>query len=170
MTPHLTHEQLCDLLLECAPHPLSSDFVSLQQHLSICPACATEFQNLSASLSLLRDAATSYTRLQPPQLDADKIAALPMPKTLFQPVYWAAAAAILVAGVLPLTLHRQTPPSPPLPAAVTAPAHTQESDEALLEEISQELSTPVPSPMRPLADPTATSSETQSATPQGITR
>ena len=33
LTPHLTHEQLCDLILACSPHPLSSDFAVLEDHL-----------------------------------------------------------------------------------------------------------------------------------------
>ena len=167
MTPHLSHEQLCDIVLARSPHPLSSDFAALQEHLSICPACATELSNLRTSLLLFRDASTSYAQQQLTHLDARKFSSLSRSVTPFHPLYWAIAATLLVAMTLPLGWHRQPPPPPASSSAtVVTPVHTTESDEALLEEISQELSAPIPSPMQPLADPTASSAADQSTSPK----
>jgi len=167
MTPHLSHEQLCDILLARSPRALSSDFAALQDHLSICSACATELADLRISLSIFRDASTSYARQQLTHVDTRKFSSLSQGTTFFQPVYRAIAATLLLAATLPFGLHRQ-PPSPPPSSSATAsaPAHTIQSDEALLEEISQELAAPIPSPMRPLADPTASSDATQSTSPK----
>jgi hypothetical protein len=165
MTPHLTHEQLCDIVLARSPHPLSSDFAALQEHLSLCPACATELENLSTSLSLLRDASTSFAQQELSRLRIGNMvenrSVRSLRSTALQPIYWAAAAAaLLVAAALPLSLRRPSPPSPPSAPAVAAPVHTTESDEALLNDINQTLSASIPFPMQPLADPTASAAAT----------
>ena len=160
MTPHLTHEQLCDMVLARSPHPLSSDYAALQHHLGACPACAAELASLRTSLTLFREASTFYSQQHLTRLRADTIATLP--KRLVQPIYWAAAAVLCIAAALPITLHRQNPSAP----AASTSATTSQSDEALLEEIDQELSTPIPSPMQPLADPTASSAATPSTSSQ----
>jgi hypothetical protein len=164
MTPHLTHEQLCDMVLARSPHPLSSDYVALQHHLSSCPACSAELASLRTSLALFREASTSYSQQQFTRLRADNIPTLS--KTLVQPIYWAAAAVLCIAAALPITLHRQNPSTPVSSASTIKPANLPSSDEALLEEINQELSAPVPSPMQPLADPTASSATTPSTSSQ----
>jgi hypothetical protein len=157
MTPHLTHEQLCDFVLDLAPHPLSSDFAVLQQHLAICPACASELANLRGSISLFRDTTIACSRQELAEFHASNTALTPRPHTFFHPIYWATAAAMIFAAALPLTLHRPSqPPSAPVAAATTA-SPAVESDEALLDEINQEISAPVPSSMQPLADPTVNS-------------
>jgi hypothetical protein len=171
MTPHLSHEQLCDIVLARSPHPLSSDFAALQEHLGICPACATELSNLRTSLSIFRDASASFAQQELLRLRTgnrvESRSVHSLRSTALQPIYWAAAAAaLLVAAVLPLSLHRQSPPSSPSTPAVTAPAHTTESDEALLNDINQTLSASIPSPMQPLADPTASAAATTSTSPQ----
>lgn len=164
MNPHLTHEQLCDMILARSPHPLSSDFAALQHHLGSCPACSAELASLRASITLLREASTSYSQQQFTRLRSDNIPTLS--KTLIQPIYWAAAAVLCIAAALPLTLHRQNPSTPVSSASTIKPATPSPSDEALLEEINQELSAPIPSPMQPLADPTASSATTPSTSSQ----
>ena len=164
MTPHLTHEQLCDMVLARSPHPLSSDYAALQHHLGACPACAAELASLRTSLTLFREASTSYSQRQLTRLRADNIPTLS--KTLVRPAYWAAAAVLCIAAALPITLHRQTPSAPASLISADKPADPSPSDEALLEEINQELSAPIPSPMRPLADPTASSAATPSTSSQ----
>ncbi len=168
---HLSHEQLCDIVLARSPHPLSSDFAALQEHLSLCPACATELSNLRTSLSIFRDASTSFAQQELLRLRTgnrvESRSVHSLRSTALQPIYWAAAAAaLLVAAVLPLSLHRQSPPSPPSAPASAAPAHTTESDEALLNDINQTLSASIPSPMQPLADPTASAAATSSTSAQ----
>ncbi len=164
MTPHLTHEQLCDFVLDLAPHPLSSDFAALQQHLSGCPSCAAELANLQGSISLFRDTSTACAHQHLAEFHANHTALTPRPHAFFHPIYWATAAAMIVAAAIPLTLHRpsQTPSAPA--ATVTTSATATQSDEALLEEINQEISTPVPPSMQPLADPTDTSATVQTNT------
>jgi hypothetical protein len=171
LTPHLSHEQLCDVVLARSPHPLSSDFATLQDHLRACPACTAELANLPESLSLFREASTAFAHQQllhqstPNSLRSRSIR--PLHRTVLHPGYWAAAAAaaILVVAALPLRFH-QHPQSPSSPPAVVTPAHTTESDEALLEDINQTLSSPIPSPMQPLADPTDNSAANQSTSPK----
>jgi hypothetical protein len=68
---------------------------------------------------------------------------------------------LLVAASFPLSLYRQQHHPIPAATAVVAP-HTTESDEALLEDVDQTLSADVPSPMEPLADPTAGSTSADS--------
>jgi hypothetical protein len=163
MTPHLTHEQLCDMLLARSPHPLSSDFAAMQAHLGTCPACTAELTSLRTSLALFREATVSYSQQHLTPLHANAVPTVP--KTAI-PIYWAAAAVLCIAAALPITLHRQTPSAPAASTSTTKPANLAQSDEALLEEINQELSAPIPSPMRPLADPTASSAATPSTSSQ----
>lgn len=165
MTPHLTHEQLCDLILARSPHPLSSDYAALEQHLHTCPACTEELTRLSRSLKLFRTASTAYARQQLAEIHAQRASVLPSPRSLTGPLAWltAAAAAFLLAALVPFGMHHRhaATPSEASTTALTQPAsasaQTTESDEALLEEVDQDISSSVPSPMRPLADPTASS-------------
>jgi hypothetical protein len=62
---------------------------------------------------------------------------------------------VFVAALFPLSLHRQRPVSPVNATVASASPQTTESDEALLADIDQKVSADVPSPMEPLADPTA---------------
>jgi hypothetical protein len=168
MTPHLpyhpTHEQLCDMLLARAPHPLSSDYAALQHHLANCPSCTQELASLRKSLSVFRKASTSYAQQQSTQLHVNTTPTLS--KIIVHPIYWAAAAALCIAVALPITLHRQTPNVSVSSASTVQPADTSQSDEVLLEEVNHEISAPIPSPMRPLADPTASSATTPSTSSQ----
>ena len=163
MSPHLTHEQLCDFVLDLAPHPLSSDFAALRQHLAGCPACASELADLRGSISLFRDTTTACARQQMAEFHA-KNTITPRPHSFFHPIYWATAAAMIVAAAIPLTLHRPSQPTPAPAVTVTTSAPAPQSDEALLEEINQEISAPVPSSMQPLADPIDDSTAPQAKT------
>ena len=166
LTPHLTHEQLCDLILACSPHPLSSDYAALEQHLRACSACSEELTRLSRSLTNFREASTAFAQQQLAEIHAQRAAnpasMLPAPHSRFVPALWltAAAAVLTLAAVLPTRVgHRLNAPKFATTAttstAVSKPApRSIESDEAFLEEIDQAISTTVPSPMQPLADPT----------------
>ena len=164
LTPHLTHEQLCDLILTCSPHPLSSDFAVLDEHLRACPACSEELTRLSRSLTLFREASTSFARQELATIHARSAhqSVLPSPHTLARPLSWA-VAALALAALIPLGLHHQRAgQSTPAVSANAPAATTQASDEALLEEINQDLSAGVPSPMRPLDDPASSTSGSSS--------
>lgn len=166
LTPHLTHEQLCDLILACSPHPLSSDYAGLEQHLRACPACSEELTRLSRSLTDFREASTAFASQQLAEIharrDASPASMLPAPHSRFAPVLWlsAAAAVLTLAAILPTSVgHRVNTPKLVTTATTSNAAsnptpRSVESDEAFLEEIDQAISTTVPSPMEPLADPT----------------
>lgn len=154
MTLHLTHEQLCDVLLADLSLPQESSSTVVHDHLRACVFCSAELESLRASLLLFRNASSSYADHAFSTAYKRRESIAPPHQFLTQPLYWAAAAVLLVAASFPITLHRQHPPSSTVTAAATS--HTTESDEALLDDIDQTLSADVPSPMEPLADPTGT--------------
>jgi anti-sigma factor RsiW len=171
MTLHLTHEQLCDLVLADSSLPLEGEFQNdiesnsdvVHAHLRACPVCSAELTSLRDSLANFRDASASYARQQFAQSYAQRSSIAPPHSYLSQPLYWAAAAVIFVAALFPLTMHRQHIASPVTTTAVNASPQTIESDEALLSDIEQKVSADVPSPMEPLADPTAGASTTSTS-------
>jgi hypothetical protein len=169
MTPHLTHEQLCDLIIASSGNLQDNESQAaydhlqdhLHDHLHDCLLCASELQTLRASLSLFRQATHSYARQEYARPSLHKASIAPAPGYLSHALYWAAAAAVAVAAILPVTRYRQNSPVPPPSTTALVSPQTTESDEALLEGIAQDLSTDVPSPMEPLADPTASGAVVQ---------
>jgi len=161
MTLHLTHEQLCDVILADSSLPCESTSAIVQDHLRACLHCSAELESLRISLSLFREASTAYAGQQFARSLLKRGSIAPPQRYLTQPLYWAAAAVVLVAASFPLSLYRQHRPLPA--AAAVMASHAAESDEALLEDVDQTLSADVPSPMEPLADPTAGSAESTSS-------
>jgi hypothetical protein len=177
MTSHLTHEQLCDLLLSGQSRDAwvlsSPELDAARDHIQECKACSEEFATLSDSMQLFRSTADSWSSQEWSRKSLVQASTL-KPVTsgsrlrgLFrQPLLWgASAAALAIAVAIPFTLHRMdntagNDASISTPSAYTKAVNTQ-SDEALLEEINQTLSSSVPSPMQPLADPTDQASQTQ---------
>ena len=166
MTLHLTHEQLCDLILADSSLPLEDEFEEaftsdsdvVHAHLRACLICSAELESLRDSLSHFRDASVSYSRQEFAQSYAQRSSIAPPHSYLSQPLYWTAAALVFVAALFPLSMHRQHSISSitmPTLSASSSPRQTAESDEALLTDIEQKVSADVPSPMEPLADPTA---------------
>ena len=153
MNLHLSHEQLCDLLLS-EPQPSDTPDV-VQDHLRACLICSAELRSLRDSLSCFRDASVSYANQQLAQSSARRSSIIPPHSYLSQPLYWAAAVVIFVAALFPLTMHRQPEPTTAQANVSVASPHAGESNEALLEDIDQKLSADVPSPLEPLADPTS---------------
>src|SRR5712671_2325096 len=168
MTLHLTHEQLCDLILaDLSLQPegerwneLKAESDVVQEHLRACLVCSAELRSLRDSLSHFRDASVSYARQEFAQSYAQRSSIAPPHSYLSQPLYWAAAIVVFVAALFPLSMHRQRPVSSATPTASSVSAQTPESDEALLADIEQKVSADVPSPMEPLADPTAGTTST----------
>lgn len=169
-TNHLSHEQLCDLLLaNCGGEwtTASPAIERSREHVRECHLCAGELSTLEHSLTLFRSTTDAWAshewhshqsllqnrRLQPTAHGNGLLA------FFSKPAIWATvAAAALLAVTLPLAIHH--PATQKAPQTVTAPASihatdTTQSDEALLEEIDQTLSAPIPTAMEPLADPTA---------------
>jgi hypothetical protein len=148
---HLTEDQLDELLTRsanCAASPAEA-------HLLVCDQCAAELASLRESLSLFRNATTAYADNQ---LRSVPRMALP-PRRIFsptlEPTWWVAAAAIVLAGLLPMQLSRPhvRPASSSSPA--TLENRSAQSDEALLEEVDRDTSASLPTSMQALADPTA---------------
>jgi anti-sigma factor RsiW len=170
---HLTHEQLCDLLLE--NHPPS---VHQVEHLRSCSRCAAEYNSLRESISLFRSTTIAWashvsaSRSWPSPIRLLATATARRSdwagRLLTQPVLWAAAAMLLIASAVPLALHHPQEPAAAVqsnpPAQVRPIDHI--GDEALLEEVDQTLSSSIPAPMQPLADPTAGRSSQIDSTPR----
>jgi hypothetical protein len=180
MTLHLTHEQLCDLILADSSLPLEGEFQNeihdsfttdsdvVHAHLQACPVCSAELRSLRDSLSHFRDASVAYARQEFAHSYARRSSIAPPHSFLSQPLYWTAAALVFVAALFPLSMNRQHPVSnTTTPTASVAP-QTAESDEALLTDIDQKVSADVPSPMEPLADPTAGANSATSTSVQRI--
>jgi hypothetical protein len=173
MTLHLSHEQLCDLILaDLSPQPegeswnnLNAESDVVQDHLRACLICSAELRSLRDSLSHFRDASVSFARQEFAQSYAQRSSIAPPHSFLSQPLYWTAAAVVFVAALFPLSMHRQHPTSP-VARTTASSLQTTESDEALLADIDQKLSADVPSPMAPLADPTAGVTSTTSNSDQ----
>jgi hypothetical protein len=170
MTLHLTHEQLCDLILADSSLPFEgnsqNDSDVVQAHLRACLLCSAELRSLRDSLSHFRDASTSYARQEFAQSYAQRSSIAPPHSFLSQPLYWTAAAVVFVAALFPLSMHRQRAITPVTATAASASPQITESDDALLADIDQKVSADVPSPMEPLADPTAGAASTTSTSNQ----
>jgi hypothetical protein len=164
MNLHLTHEQLCDVLLADSPQQSVGERETdvVEQHLQACLICSAELKSLRDSLSHFRDASVAYSRQQFAQSYAQRSSIAPPHSLLSQPLYWAAAAVIFVAALFPITLHRQSVAREAAKTAAVA-VQTAESDEALLSDIDQKVSADVPSPMQPLVDPTDETTSTSTS-------
>ena len=170
---HLSHEQLCDVLLAQPAEAASPALEAAGDHLRNCLICASELEALRGSIALFRQAGSSYAERVYARPVMQRASIAPSPGFRSHVLYWATAAAIAIAVALPFGLHRHDAHAPATasvaarPAAVTAaPASAEnvQSDEALLDGIDQDLSAAVPAAMQPLADPTdgtAKSSSTQ---------
>ncbi|HEX4650572.1 MAG TPA: hypothetical protein VH250_03620 [Granulicella sp.] len=192
MTFHLSHEQLCDHLLEATsvagsvPAASSretastSGFHVVEDHLRACPLCAAELSSLQASLNNFQAATTSFANqelsllrsLYPNRINLRSIASAtpaPAPRLYNKPFAWAIAAGLVLAAslgtMLPRGLHHH--PALHVASAVVAAMHPSapalESDQALLEEVDDDLSSNVPSAMEPLSDPISAASASATA-------
>ncbi|WP_158943629.1 hypothetical protein [Granulicella sp. S190] len=165
MNLHLTHEQLCDVLLadsSSQPVGVYRDTDVVDQHLQACLNCAAELKSLRDSLSHFRDASVAYSRQEFAQSYASRSSIAPPHSLLSQPLYWAAAAVVFVAALFPITLHQQQSAARSAMKTAAATLQTRESDEALLADIDQKVSADVPSPMEALDDPTDATNSTTS--------
>ncbi|HTH53901.1 MAG TPA: hypothetical protein VL495_08130 [Edaphobacter sp.] len=169
---HLTHRQLCDLLL-ASPHDASPQIERLRQHLHSCGRCASELDSLQRTLGHFSTATTAWASHTLATRSWNSPALTSSPRSFFRrPAIWvSAAAALFLAAAVPFALHHHSAAHP----SVASIPHTQLQsrqaidqigDEALLEEIDQTLSSPIPAPMQPLADPTAGRSNQIDSTPR----
>ena len=158
---HLSTEQLGELLDASAPP-------SSVHHVESCAECAAELESLREALSLFRESTTAYANQQLANVRRPELPPLPVHRPFGSLSFaWAAAGLLVIAGLLPLQLHRQRADQQvPVASTSAAPLATSDSDEALLEDVNRELSDSVPASMQALADPTdsATATDTQTAT------
>lgn len=158
-TIHLTEEQFYDLVIAC-PSENSPELKHLRAHLLRCPECAAELASLRQPLADFGSSVTAWASHH----SANRTWTHPPHSSPFGPLSaWllAAAALILLIG-LPFVTHRDSheiaaqnsPHSNRHTSA--ASSSTTIGDEALLEEVNQTVSSSIPAPMQPLADPTAT--------------
>lgn len=166
-TPHLTHDQLCDLLLEPSLSSAAAEPSSPAGHLRDCPLCAAELASLRDGLHGFRDttkAWASHTMASRSWSPSAEIS----PRRLFEWQFLWASALLLFAAAIPLTFHYRQAHSQSTESVLAEQSSHQQSsqigDEALLEEINQTLSSSVPTPMQPLADPTAGRSSQNNST------
>jgi anti-sigma factor RsiW len=167
MNLHLTHDQLCDLILADSQHRLNDDSDEsdvVEQHLQACLICSAELKSLRDSISHFRDASSAFARHEFAQSYARRASIAPPHSYLSQPLYWAAAAVLFVAALFPITMHQHSATTSA--AKATTVSSQTESDEALLADIDQKVSADVPSPMEPLADPTDGTTSTTSTSDQ----
>jgi len=153
--PHLTSDQISDLLA-CGLSPQDED-ANAAAHLRDCAECTAEFNNLREAISLFQEASTAYAdnefkHLQ--RLGRPASPVLPAHRTYPQTLFWVAASAVLMAGIMPLEMRWQQTLSAPAVSGAGAIAGAADSDEALLADIDRELSASVPAPMQALVDPT----------------
>jgi hypothetical protein len=163
----------------------SEEIERSEEHLRGCALCVGELDSLRQSLALFRSTADAWAQhawestAERRGIDISRLviqtgAAESRSRGIrfsagnaglagffARPAVWGAAAAIALFGAaLPIALHRFDGPQPAQqttnrPAALAHANETTQSDEALLLEINQTLSSSVPAPMQPLADPTA---------------
>jgi hypothetical protein len=120
-----------------------------------------ELAQLKGSLALFRETTTAYARHEFAHAHAISVSRDGGSRG-FSPRAWLAAAAVLaLAVVLPFAMNRPQPVERPTMADTESAVPTSGvaaratvSDEALLEEVDQDITSTVPSAMRPLADPT----------------
>lgn len=158
MNAHLTDQQLYELL---SPEPSAVANIASRTHLVACPMCRGEFATLRDSLENFRLAATNISEHQTPPRPV--VGASVRTSFLTLPhVVWATGLASVLA-ISAATFSNLHKPNAPSPHAVTAPAHQPVSDEALLQDIDTDLSTPVPPSLQPL-DMTVTGEPTSTST------
>jgi predicted anti-sigma-YlaC factor YlaD len=162
---HLTHKQLCDLLI-ADPEGTEPELAHLDHHLRHCPDCMDEYAALCLPLENFRCATTAWASHS---AAARSWAPATRSKSVGHLVGWIlATAALALAVIVPITVHEHTASRIRSMAIATSHQLNRPSitlgDEALLEEVDQTVSSSIPSPMQPLADPTgARTSQTDSS-------
>jgi anti-sigma factor RsiW len=134
---HLTMEQMEALL----SHPEAQ---ARSQHLQVCGACAEEFEALRAVVSDLRGAVIAASAVHRQR------AVMPAPSQRTPRALWslvAAAALLCVAG--PIALH-QRPAHVPVVQTPAPQVQAAVSDEQLMSDVQQDLSSSVPQGLLPL--------------------
>jgi len=147
--PHLTEAEFGSVI---AGVPCDA---RVQTHLLSCAQCSAEVADLRESLLLFREASDAFAARELRRIPPVALPNRRLHSPSLQPMYWLAAAAMLLAALLPLQVIRRHEARPTPTVAVAPVERSVQSDEALLEDINRETSEAVPSPMQALADPTS---------------
>jgi hypothetical protein len=155
-TVHLTQPQFYDLLI-AGPSGTSPELERLRDHLLRCPACAAELASLRQPLADFRSSVTAWASHHSANRLWNRSSHSHPFSTLS--AWLLAAAALLLLIALPFATHHDSSPNTNHDFAHStthspSASSTTVGDEALLEEIDQTVSSSVPAPMQPLADPT----------------
>lgn len=146
---HLTSEEMDALLM-------NAETRERPQHLRVCGACSEEFESLRATMSELRTAVIASAEKH------RRMAVMPAPVHRTPRAMWSlVAAAVLLCVAGPVVLHHK----PAHVAVVQMPKPQTQvavSDEQLMSDIQQDLSSSVPQAMLPLTAKDASASATGS--------
>lgn len=129
-----------------------------EEHALTCEQCTAELDALRESLDLFREASAAYANAELRRIPAVKLPARRMLPFPLRPVYLAAAAALVLASVIPMQLLHQRSQKIARQAATANAAtsfehYATESNEALLDDVDRAASASVPDSMQALADP-----------------
>lgn len=158
-SPHLTTEQLGGLLDAELSGVVGEELRGASVHLQHCAECSAEVEGLREALTLFRESTSAYADRQLAAATRERVRAARDHSFAHRPLWprlsWVAAGLLGVSAVLPLRWHMEQKASENVQSASVAPITAQkpESDAALLDDISRELSASVPEPMQALADP-----------------
>lgn len=166
-SPHLTTEQLGEVLDASLDEMRNQDLAAARAHLEACEPCRAELESMREVVALFRESTAAYatrefiSRPHAPVTAARMVP--PSPHWLRPSLTWAAAGLLVAATLVPLRFHQRHPEGPASDRVVStesaaARATKGESDAALLDDINRELSASVPESMQPLADPAAATS------------
>ena len=131
------------------------------RHLAQCSSCFAEVEQMERGVALFRESATAWS--------AENLAARPLkvpalaPRhTPMHPWAWAMAAILFLLALLPFAYRRPHTVTQQA-ARVAAPM----SDDALLQQVDEEVSVDVPSSMEPLTHLVSTSTSSSGAATTG---
>jgi hypothetical protein len=144
MTPHLTEDQLDDLLI-------GTGSVEAAQHLASCPACQGRRDGFLQSMVPFNQASQAWSEARSNALNRD-LTGHRTPFRITRAAAWTCASLLVVflAGLAEIDLRRQ--PAQSLTASVQSIPATEErnqeiaSDNAMLYAIDAAISAPEPSP------------------------
>jgi hypothetical protein len=156
-TIHLTEQQFSDLLIAFTSEN-SPELKHLRDHLSRCPECAAELASLRQPLGDFRSSVTAWADHHSANCSWTPASHTSSFGTLS--AWLLAAAALILLIALPFATHHKSQTVANVDATHSdtkaSAATTTSGDEALLDEVDQTVSSSIPAPMQPLADPTAT--------------
>jgi len=161
-TGHLTEDQFGELL-SAGADSFDPAMASAGAHLRTCEKCAAELAGLRESISLFRHASSTYANNELRQMPQVSLPARSVLSPAFTPAYFVAAAALMLAAMLPLQPMRPHTLGSAAAVSVNSSGSIVESDEDLLAGIDREISTSVPASMQALADPTGSTQYDSSA-------